>query len=47
MFINKVREIGFHDAVNKALENKEEMIQYFLNNKWTTENMIGHKWVFD
>jgi hypothetical protein len=47
MFTSKFREVGWNDTANKALEHKEQMIQYFLDNKWTTADMTDSEWNWD
>ena len=47
MFIKKFRKEGYNGIADKALEHKEEMIQYFLKNKWTISDMTDHTWRTD
>ena len=44
MFTSKFRDLSGHVGADKALSNKEEIINFFLKYQWTVADMTSYQW---
>ena len=45
MILNKLVELNLPQIANRLLINKDKVIQYLKQNRWTRADISGHEWV--